>query len=154
MLVFLAGQVKRDGGKWESFHSVLSLLSYMLKAPLVPQGTPVVNALFAQRQVCVRLSSRLIAVGSYCCVRVFNRLCRCCASFRAIRRNFCSFLLELGQNCCNLCNFVANGQWFVIFVVCQLVLSVWFGFCTVGFGCLRTVMMHSIGRASVLGSRL
>jgi myo-inositol-1-phosphate synthase len=30
------------------FHSVLSLLSYMLKAPLVPSGTPVINALFKQ----------------------------------------------------------------------------------------------------------
>eukprot|EP00177_Eucheuma_denticulatum_P007075 GFKZ01012868.1.p1 GENE.GFKZ01012868.1~~GFKZ01012868.1.p1 ORF type:complete len:524 (+),score=58.25 GFKZ01012868.1:168-1739(+) len=31
------------------FHSVLSLLSYMLKAPMVPDGTPVINALFKQR---------------------------------------------------------------------------------------------------------
>jgi len=42
--------VKREGeDKWESFHPVLSLLSYMLKAPLVPSGAPVVNALFTQR---------------------------------------------------------------------------------------------------------
>jgi len=31
------------------FNSVLSILSYLLKAPLVPQGTPVVNSLFKQR---------------------------------------------------------------------------------------------------------
>ncbi|KAJ9066868.1 Myo-inositol-1-phosphate synthase [Entomophthora muscae] len=31
------------------FHSVLSILSYMLKAPMVPPGTPVVNALSKQR---------------------------------------------------------------------------------------------------------
>lgn len=31
------------------FHSVLSILSYMLKAPVVPPGTPVVNALAKQR---------------------------------------------------------------------------------------------------------
>merc|ERR1712173_439665 len=31
------------------FNSILSLLSYLLKAPLVPAGTPVVNALFKQR---------------------------------------------------------------------------------------------------------
>ncbi|QDS77114.1 Inositol-3-phosphate synthase [Venturia effusa] len=31
------------------FHSVLSILSYMLKAPLTPPGTPVVNALAKQR---------------------------------------------------------------------------------------------------------
>lgn len=31
------------------FHPVLSFLGYMLKAPIVPSGTPVVNALFKQR---------------------------------------------------------------------------------------------------------
>ena len=44
-------QIKKEGSEeWESFHSVLSLLSYLIKAPLVPRGTPVVNALFAQKQ--------------------------------------------------------------------------------------------------------
>ena len=43
-------QIKREEeSDWESFHPVLSLLSYMLKAPLVPDGAPVVNALFTQR---------------------------------------------------------------------------------------------------------
>lgn len=42
---------RKDGqSDWEQFHPVLSLLSYMLKAPLVPNGAPVVNALFTQRQ--------------------------------------------------------------------------------------------------------
>lgn len=41
---------KTSGMKdYESFHSVLSILSYLMKAPLVPEGTPVVNALFKQR---------------------------------------------------------------------------------------------------------
>lgn len=47
-------QLKCDPGSdaaYERFHSVLSLLSYLMKAPLVPTGTPVVNALGAQRQV-------------------------------------------------------------------------------------------------------
>jgi len=35
--------------EFEPFHSVLSILSYLMKAPLVPEGTPVVNALFRQR---------------------------------------------------------------------------------------------------------
>ncbi|KAF2137514.1 uncharacterized protein K452DRAFT_321751 [Aplosporella prunicola CBS 121167] len=41
----------RASGKEEyaGFHSVLSILSYMLKAPLTPPGTPVVNALAKQR---------------------------------------------------------------------------------------------------------
>jgi len=34
---------------FDTFNPVLSILSYMLKAPLVPKGTPVVNALGAQR---------------------------------------------------------------------------------------------------------
>ncbi|KAA8564860.1 hypothetical protein MFRU_008g02960 [Monilinia fructicola] len=34
---------------YKSFHSVLSILSYMLKAPLTPPGAPVVNALAKQR---------------------------------------------------------------------------------------------------------
>jgi len=32
-----------------NFHPVMSLLHYMLKAPFVPEGTPVVNALFRQK---------------------------------------------------------------------------------------------------------
>ncbi|KAI0377267.1 myo-inositol-1-phosphate synthase [Hypomontagnella monticulosa] len=35
--------------EYKGFHSVLSILSYMLKAPLTPPGTPVVNALAKQR---------------------------------------------------------------------------------------------------------
>lgn len=34
---------------YKNFHSVLSILSYMLKAPLTPPGTPVINALAKQR---------------------------------------------------------------------------------------------------------
>ncbi|GAB6026157.1 Inositol-3-phosphate synthase 1 [Chamberlinius hualienensis] len=34
---------------FQSFNSVLSILSYLCKAPLVPKGTPIINALFKQR---------------------------------------------------------------------------------------------------------
>lgn len=37
------------GNNFEKFHPVLSILAFLLKAPLVPRGTPVVNALFKQR---------------------------------------------------------------------------------------------------------
>uniref|UniRef100_M4BD01 inositol-3-phosphate synthase n=1 Tax=Hyaloperonospora arabidopsidis (strain Emoy2) TaxID=559515 RepID=M4BD01_HYAAE len=48
--------LKKEGvSDFEHLHSVLSLLSYMLKAPLVPRGTPVVNALFAQRECMINL---------------------------------------------------------------------------------------------------
>jgi len=49
--------------EFESFNSVLSILSFLLKAPVVPQGTPLVNAFFRQRacienifRACVGLS--------------------------------------------------------------------------------------------------
>jgi len=44
-----AGSAAAEGSDFKSFHSVLSILSYMLKAPLTPPGTPVVNALAKQR---------------------------------------------------------------------------------------------------------
>jgi myo-inositol-1-phosphate synthase len=48
--------MKKDGDSdWEAFHPVLSLLSYMLKAPLVPNGAPVINALFTQRQAIINV---------------------------------------------------------------------------------------------------
>jgi len=48
--------MQREGAdEWEGFHTVLSMLSYMLKAPLVPPGTPVINALFQQRQCLVNV---------------------------------------------------------------------------------------------------
>ena len=43
-------QFKTDGDtKFQRFNAVLSLLSYLCKAPLVPRGTPVINSLFRQR---------------------------------------------------------------------------------------------------------
>eukprot|EP01101_Sappina_pedata_P005891 TRINITY_DN2809_c0_g1_i1.p1 TRINITY_DN2809_c0_g1~~TRINITY_DN2809_c0_g1_i1.p1 ORF type:complete len:615 (+),score=305.08 TRINITY_DN2809_c0_g1_i1:228-1847(+) len=38
-----------DMADYDKMHPVLSVLSYLLKAPLVPDETPVVNALFRQR---------------------------------------------------------------------------------------------------------
>jgi len=54
-LVILAEVMERISYKsgnmsnFESFHPVLSILSYLFKAPLVPEGTQIVNALFRQR---------------------------------------------------------------------------------------------------------
>lgn len=41
--------------KAERFDCVLSILSYLLKAPQVPKGTPVINALFKQRNCIVNV---------------------------------------------------------------------------------------------------
>lgn len=49
----------QEEATFQRFHPVLSVLSYLLKAPLVPSGTPVVNALFAQRQVSADLPGAL-----------------------------------------------------------------------------------------------
>ncbi|XP_006028907.1 inositol-3-phosphate synthase 1 [Alligator sinensis] len=34
---------------FQGFHSVLSIMAFLCKAPLVPKGTPIINALFRQR---------------------------------------------------------------------------------------------------------
>ena len=52
VLAELTGRIsyKTEGSEeFDNFHPVLSLLSYLCKAPLVPEGAPVVNALFKQR---------------------------------------------------------------------------------------------------------
>lgn len=52
MMTRIQWRCEDDGegeGEYKSFHSVLSILSYMLKAPLTPPGTPVVNSLAKQR---------------------------------------------------------------------------------------------------------
>lgn len=46
---------EEDAAAATGFHAVLSLLSYMLKAPMVPPGTPVINALFKQREALVNV---------------------------------------------------------------------------------------------------
>ncbi|EDO40192.1 predicted protein [Nematostella vectensis] len=48
-----------DEEEFQNFNSVLSILSYLLKAPLVPSGAPVVNALFKQR-ACIENIFRII----------------------------------------------------------------------------------------------
>uniref|UniRef100_S4NXU6 Inositol-3-phosphate synthase n=4 Tax=Pararge aegeria TaxID=116150 RepID=S4NXU6_9NEOP len=41
---------RRDEAQdWSPMHTVMSSLAYLLKAPMVPGGAPVVNALFKQR---------------------------------------------------------------------------------------------------------
>jgi myo-inositol-1-phosphate synthase len=42
-------ELRKDGEEFHGFNPIAVLLSYMTKAPLVPQGTPCVNALSKQR---------------------------------------------------------------------------------------------------------
>lgn len=48
--------------QYQSFHCILSLLSYLLKAPLVKPGTPVVNSLFKQRSAIENVLRACIAL--------------------------------------------------------------------------------------------
>jgi len=56
-LVILAELLQRikfrleDMSEFAPMSTIMSLLSYMLKAPLVPAGTPVVNALFPYKAI-------------------------------------------------------------------------------------------------------
>lgn len=50
-----ASDAEASGKDFAGFHSVLSVLSYMLKAPLTPPGTPVVNALAKQRAALINI---------------------------------------------------------------------------------------------------
>lgn len=52
----------QDEGKFQRFNSVLSVLSYLLKAPMVERGAQVVNALFRQRQCIENTLRALIAL--------------------------------------------------------------------------------------------
>lgn len=42
-------QIGLSSNEWIPFRPILSILSYMCKAPLVPEGTQIVNSLFRQR---------------------------------------------------------------------------------------------------------
>lgn len=53
---------KTEGEELKSFHPVLSILSYFLKAPVVPKGTPVVNALARQRSAVENILRALIGM--------------------------------------------------------------------------------------------
>ncbi|CAI7572701.1 unnamed protein product [Penicillium palitans] len=55
MMTRISWQSDSEGEDYKGFHSVLSILSYMLKAPLTPPGTPVVNALGKQRSALINI---------------------------------------------------------------------------------------------------
>jgi len=53
---------QKDGQERQSFHSVLSLLSYLLKAPMVKPGAPIINALGRQRAAIENVLRALVAL--------------------------------------------------------------------------------------------
>lgn len=65
ILTELLQRIEYRGGDmttFERFHPVMSTLSFLLKAPLVPEGTPVVNALFRQRACIENLLRALVGL--------------------------------------------------------------------------------------------
>jgi len=65
LLTELCQRIKMRVGNdtnYQSFHCILSLLSYLLKAPLVKPGTPVVNSLFKQRSAIENILRACIAL--------------------------------------------------------------------------------------------
>ena len=54
------GEAAGEGGS--GLHTVLSLLSYLFKAPIVPAGAPVINALHRQRDALVNFMRALIGL--------------------------------------------------------------------------------------------
>lgn len=51
-----------DTDDWEHFHTVMSYLSYMIKAPIVPKGTPIVNALMKQQRCITNILCALVGL--------------------------------------------------------------------------------------------
>ncbi|CAF1005395.1 unnamed protein product [Adineta ricciae] len=52
-----------DQEEYHSFEAVLSILSYLLKAPMVPPGTPVINALFKQHRCITNILSACAGIA-------------------------------------------------------------------------------------------
>lgn len=67
---------KKEGdNESKDFDSVLSLLSYLTKAPLVPQGAPVVNALSAQRAAIENIFRACVGLPPESHMGLEHRLC-------------------------------------------------------------------------------
>ncbi|ULU05713.1 hypothetical protein L5515_014102 [Caenorhabditis briggsae] len=65
ILTELASRVTyKDGDDYKPFHSVLSILSLLLKAPVVPPGTPISNAFMRQFSTLTKLVTALAGFPS------------------------------------------------------------------------------------------
>lgn len=65
--------------------SVLSVLSYLLKAPMVPKGTPVVNALFKQRSCVENILRACVGALFYIYIYILRDWVVCVFTTRLIR---------------------------------------------------------------------
>lgn len=66
---------EQDGATWVPFRPVLSILSYLCKAPLVPRGTQVVNSLFRQRAAIENILRGCIGLPAISHMTLEQRVC-------------------------------------------------------------------------------
>ena len=85
---------------FEKMHPVLSVLSYLLKAPAVPAGTPVVNALAAQ----VKLSVCMYVLYVCICMYVYVCMYVTAARWTLLITVYCTVYMCEGG--CHLCMYV------------------------------------------------
>jgi len=64
----------QGGEKFRSFHPVLSILAYLLKAPVVKPGAPVINALAKQRAAMENLFRACVGLAPVSEMRLEERL--------------------------------------------------------------------------------
>lgn len=77
-------QIKRKdeaNAEYVPFRSVLSLLSYLCKAPLVSEGTPVVNSLFQQRTAIENILRACVGLPPLSHMSLEHRVSRMSARF-------------------------------------------------------------------------
>lgn len=77
ILAELAGRIEikpEPQPEYEHFHPVLSVLSYLLKAPLVPRDTPIINALFKQRSCIENIFKACVGLPPENCMGLEHKL--------------------------------------------------------------------------------
>ncbi|XP_074834290.1 inositol-3-phosphate synthase 1 [Carettochelys insculpta] len=71
--------------EFQNFHSILSLLGFLFKAPLVPEGAPVVNALFRQRSCIENILRACVGLPPQNHMLLEHKMQRPCPSLKRTR---------------------------------------------------------------------
>ncbi|EMP24083.1 Inositol-3-phosphate synthase 1 [Chelonia mydas] len=74
---------------FQGFHSVLSILGFLCKAPLVPEGSPVVNALFRQRSCIENILRACVGLPPQNHMLLEHKMQRPCPSLKRARLAEC-----------------------------------------------------------------
>uniref|UniRef100_A0A452GS21 inositol-3-phosphate synthase n=1 Tax=Gopherus agassizii TaxID=38772 RepID=A0A452GS21_9SAUR len=79
---------------FQGFHSVLSILGFLCKAPLVPEGSPVVNALFRQRSCIENILRACVGLSPQNHMLLEHKMQRPCPSLKRARLAECPISLK------------------------------------------------------------